>query len=70
MTFSWNAALRDQLGFAWEYQFLPRIQGLTDAEFRWEPVANCWTVPPGAEDRWVQDLAHPEPAPPPFTTIA
>ncbi len=70
MTFSWNHALLDQLAFAWEVQFLPRMEGLTDAEYLWEPVANCWSVRPDACGSWRQDLADREPDPPPFTTIA
>jgi hypothetical protein len=70
MTFSWNHALRDQLSFGWEAQFLPRMAGLTDAEYRWEPVAGCWSVRPDEQGRWRQDGADREPTPPPFTTIA
>lgn len=46
MMFSWNHALRDQLAFGWAAQFLPRMEGLTDAEYLWEPVAHCWSVRP------------------------
>ncbi len=70
MTFSWNSALLDQLTFAWDYQFQPRLEGLTDEEYRWEPVAGCWSVRPTSDGAWRQDLARPEPTPPPFTTIA
>ncbi len=70
MTFSWNHALLDQLAFAWEVQFLPRTEGLTDAEYLWEPVPGCWSVRLGEDGRWRQDLADREPNPPPFTTIA
>jgi hypothetical protein len=47
-----------------------RLEGLTDEEFFWEPVADCWTLRPGASGRWVVDYAIPDPDPPPFTTIA
>lgn len=46
-----------------------RLDGITDAEYRWEPVADVWTVRPDG-DRW---LAHPNErtAPPaPVSTIA
>jgi hypothetical protein len=47
----------------------PRLQGLADEEFFWEPVPGCWTL--HLEDgRWVEDYAIPAPDPPPFTTIA
>ena len=32
--------------------------------------ADCWSVRPGNEGHWRQDLADREPDPPPFTTIA
>ena len=53
------------------YRFVhDRVQGLTDDEFFWEPVADCWTVRLGADGRWHGDYAEPDPDPPPFTTIA
>jgi hypothetical protein len=70
MTFSWNSALLDQLTFGWDAQFTPRLEGLTDEEYRWEPVAGCWSVRPAGDGAWRQELARPEPTPPPFTTIA
>jgi hypothetical protein len=37
--------LRMQMEEAWES--LPhRLEGLTDEEFFWKPVVNCWTVHP------------------------
>lgn len=56
---------------------------LTDEEYFWEPVPDCWSVRrradgpgrhatslAGAGD-WGRDAApHPHPAPPPFTTLA
>jgi hypothetical protein len=57
------------------------LRGLTDDEYRWEPVAGCWSVRPRADqrtppNRWLPDgeagldLEYPDPVPPPFTTIA
>ena len=46
-----------------------RVEGLTDAEFWWEPVPGCWTVRSGASGRWAADYEEPDPEPPPFTTI-
>ncbi|MFJ2648036.1 DinB family protein [Streptomyces sp. NPDC087420] len=56
---------------------------LTDAEYLWEPVPDCWSVRrradgPGARatllaaaGAWGRDAApHPHPWPPPFTTLA
>ena len=46
-----------------------RVDGLTDEEFWWEPVRDCWTVRPQSDGRWAADYAEPDPDPPPFTTI-
>jgi hypothetical protein len=58
--------LADQLDVHWRHQLRPRLDGLTDDEYFWEPVANCWTV---HRDGGI-DFAFPEPKPAPFTTIA
>jgi hypothetical protein len=71
--------LVDQLDFHWTHQLRPRLDGLTDAEYLWEPVADCWSVRPrGTGSAPVQagggdlviDFAFPEPDPAPVTTIA
>ena len=59
-----------QLSWHWEAQLRPRLQGLTDAEYLWEPVPGCWSIRPGPEGSWVPDFAWPQPEPPPVTTIA
>jgi len=52
------------------YQILhQRVEGLTDAEFFWEPVPGCWTVHLVENSRWWVDYEDPAPQPPPFTTI-
>ena len=38
--------LADQLEFHWTNQLRPRLDGLTDDEYFWCPVPNCWTVIP------------------------
>ncbi|WNG93779.1 DinB family protein [Mycobacterium sp. ITM-2016-00318] len=58
--------LADQLDFHWTHQLRPRLDGLTDDEYFWAPVPNCWTVHPDG----TIDFHYPEPAPAPFTTIA
>jgi hypothetical protein len=63
----------DWLAFAQEeaWTVLRRpLEGLTDAEFFWQPVADCWTVHQDENGRWIIDYAWPEPEPSPFTTIA
>ncbi|PQM46482.1 hypothetical protein C1Y40_03343 [Mycobacterium talmoniae] len=57
--------LADQLDRHWRNQLRPRLDGLTDDEYRWEPVPGCWTL----HDDGI-DHAFPAPQPPPFTTIA
>jgi hypothetical protein len=71
----WNARLREQLSWHWEHQARPRLTGLTDEEYRWEPVPQSWNVrsrtdpsQPGSTDVTV-DFVFPEPDPAPFTTI-
>ena len=60
----------DVLDDAWA-QLAGRLDGLSDAEYRWEPVDGCWTVR-AREDGSVtvdgDDESDRDPAP--FTTIA
>lgn len=51
-----------------------RLEGLSDEEYLWEPVRDCWTIRPDGED-WRPDLApgartHTADGSTPFTTIA
>jgi hypothetical protein len=66
----WPAEARDQLTWYWDNLFRPRLEGLTDHEYLWEPVDGCWSVRPGADGRWQWEHAWPPPDPAPFTTIA
>ncbi|MEU8306507.1 DinB family protein [Actinomadura sp. NPDC048955] len=72
MTETWNPLLRDQIAWHWDNQLRPRISGLTDDEYFWEPVPGSWSVrPPGrAGSAMTIDFAMPAPDPAPFTTIA
>lgn len=64
-------SLIEQMTFAWDFQFLPRMEGLTTEEYLWEPVANIWTVHAGENGLPnVVDLVYPDPDPAPFTTLA
>ena len=47
-----------------------RLDGLTDAEYLWEPAPGCWNVRPGPDGGWRLDWPLPRPDPEPFTTIA
>ncbi|HEX8761175.1 MAG TPA: DinB family protein [Pseudonocardiaceae bacterium] len=75
----WNGQLLDQLDWHWQHHLRPRLSGLTDDEYFWEPVEGCWNVQPrGVSTAPIQagsgaftiDFALPEPDPPPVTTIA
>ena len=44
MDFDWNFQLAEQLDFHWREQLRPRLDGLTDEEYLWEPVAGCWSI--------------------------
>ncbi|PRY29468.1 DinB family protein [Pseudosporangium ferrugineum] len=66
----WVRALTTQLDFYWETSLRPRLEGLTDEEFFWEPVEGCWSLRPGPDGDYRLDGAEPEPSPPPVTTIA
>ena len=75
----WNFQLAEQLDWHWREQLRPRLAGLTDVEYRWEPVPGAWNVRPrgtgtapiglGAGE-FTLDFARPQPVPPPVTTIA
>lgn len=71
--------LHEQLDLHWRVAARPRLDGLTDEEYLWEPVAGCWSIRArGTSTSPVQagrgpvtiDFAFPEPEPAPVTTIA
>lgn len=75
----WNHELVDQLDWHWREHLRPRLDGLTDEEYLWEPVPGCWSLRPRADTTTsmaagggdvVADFEHPEPHPAPVTTIA
>lgn len=45
-----------------------RLDGLTDAEYLWEPVPGCWSVRPDPTGAYRMDSGPADP--PPLTTIA
>jgi len=53
-------------------RLLRRLEGLTDDEYRWEPVTNCWNVraDSSSANGWTVDYPDVDPDPAPFTTIA
>lgn len=42
----WNFQLAEQLAWHWREQLRPRLDAMTDAEYRWEPVPGAWNVRP------------------------
>jgi hypothetical protein len=75
----WPGLAVDQLDWHWSHQLRPRLVGLSDQEYLWEPVPDCWRVCPAETPtsvalwgsgpfRMEQSEGHPEPAP--VTTIA
>jgi hypothetical protein len=79
MDINWNAELVEQLVWHWQHQLRPRLDGLTDDEYFWQPVAGCWTISPrgtssapvslGAGE-FTMDYARPPHDRQPVTTIA
>src|ERR1035437_6643040 len=68
----WTGELLDQLDGHWTHQLRPRLDGLTDQEYLWEPVPGCWNVRArGARDSpaaigsgpFTLDLLRPPPSP-------
>jgi len=75
----WPYELSDQLSWHWQQPLRPRLEGLTDQEYFWEPAPDSWSVRPRGESQapvqagsgaFTIDFAFPEPAPAPLTTIA
>ncbi|MGV0792914.1 DinB family protein [Mycolicibacterium sp. XJ1819] len=58
--------MADQLDWHWTHQLRARFDGLSDDEYFWCPVSDCWTL---HRDGSI-DFAYPPPQPEPFTTIA
>lgn len=64
--------LKSLLSSAFDYyaqRTVDRLEGLTDEEYFWEPIAGCWSVRQTAEG-YVADWEYPAPDPAPVTTIA
>jgi hypothetical protein len=77
--YDWTHLLADQLDWWWRVHLRPRMDGLTDEEYHWEPVPGMWGVRPrgtstapvaAGSGEFTVDFAFPEPSPPPATTIA
>jgi hypothetical protein len=75
----WNLELVEQLDTHWRQQLRPRLDGLTDDDYFWQPVPDCWTISRrgtssapiswGAGD-FTMDFGEPSHDREPVTTIA
>jgi DinB superfamily len=79
MDIDWNAEVVDQLESHWQQQLRPRLDGLTDEEYFWQPVPGCWTLSRRGESsapislgegEFTMDYARPPHDREPVTTIA
>jgi hypothetical protein len=59
-----------QIEWWWSTIFRPRLEGLTDEEYLWEPVEGCWSLHPADDGSVTYDFDWPPPEPTPVTTIA
>jgi DinB family protein len=75
----WNAELVDQLEWHWQHQLRPRLDGLTDDEYFWQPVPGCRTLSRHGQSsapmlvgvgEFTLDYARPPHDREPVTTIA
>ncbi|MBB5102043.1 DinB family protein [Streptomyces spectabilis] len=74
-----SVQLAEQLDWHWRKNLRPRLDGLADEEYFWEPVRDCWSIRPRGTSatsmpegsgEWTMDFASPGPEPAPVTTIA
>ncbi len=55
MEIDWRRLLVGQLEFYWDTHLWPRLQGLTDDEYFWEPADGRWSLRRGEDGRYVLD---------------
>jgi DinB superfamily len=79
MSVDWNRQLAEQLDWHWQNRLRPRLDGLTDEEYFWEPAPGCWSVRRHGHSKapvavgageFAFEFAYPAPDPAPVTTIA
>jgi len=46
---NWRETVGDRLAWHWANQARPRLAGLTDDAYRWQPVPGCSSMRPRAE---------------------
>ena len=67
---TWRDLLLDQLSFYWDFHLWPRLDGLADDEYLWEPASPAWSVRRGPDGVPRLEQEVPEPEISPVTTIA
>ena len=70
MEVDWGQLIVAQLEFYWDVHLRPRLDGLTDAEYLWEPVEGCWNLRLREDGNYTLDTQRPPSAPEPVTTLA
>ncbi|MFF5233447.1 DinB family protein [Dactylosporangium sp. NPDC000521] len=66
----WGDLLIGQLAFYWDAHLRPRLEGLTDEEYFWEPVPGCLSVRPDPAGNYRVEPGSRDADPSPVTTIA
>lgn len=75
----WNLEVVDQLESHWQHQLRPRLDGLTDDEYFWRPVPDCWNISRRGQSsapvslgagEYTMDFGRSPAGPEPVTTIA
>lgn len=79
MPVDWTREVLDQVDTHWCERLRPRLDGLSDEEYFWQPVPGCWTVHRRGESpapvsygsgAFTWDHGPPSEDPEPVTTIA
>ena len=59
----------EQLTWHWDAQLRPRLEGITDAEYFWEPTPDAWSVRKQDSGGFAPDWQWPPREPAPVTTV-
>jgi len=70
MTTTVRDLLLGQVEFYWDAHLWPRLQGLTDDEYLWEPVDGAWSLRRDDDGIVRLEQTPVDPPVPPVTTIA
>lgn len=70
MEIDWGFEVLDQLEAHWHGRLRPRLRGLTDEEYCWQPVADCWGLSRGPSGEVTMDGVSGDRQAEQVTTIA